>query len=233
MTGEFVNLNEVGGIYPAQDILDIAQGTVMVWIKIKSESSPRDGIIFHTDDSRYVLYMSLQYSSSHQRYIRKLTARAGGNRRVIDTYYGTSDFPEVGVVVEEEDTPKKYILNKDEWYLVTMTWLGYPDGVVRLYVNGDRLGEKAYDSRYDRGDDLPSSISIGLRPSIWTGEIVRKEDGATKELRPDSLMWIEEGGLEMKNLRLYRQALSPEEIRESAGNLAEGEELTTPRAADA
>jgi ABC-2 type transport system ATP-binding protein len=231
--GEFVNLSEMGGIYPAENILESAQGTVLVWLKIKSESSPKDGIIFHTDDSRYVLYISLQYSGSHQRYIRKLVARAGGNRRVIDTYYGTSDFPEVGVVIEEDDTPKKYILNKDEWYLAAMTWQGYPEGVVRLYVNGDRLGEKAYDSRFDRGDDLPSSISIGLRPSSWTGEIIHKEDGATKELRPDSLMWIGEGGLEIKDLRLYRRALNPEEILERAKKLVEGEELEASQASNA
>jgi energy-coupling factor transporter ATP-binding protein EcfA2 len=231
-TGEFVYLTQVGGIYPAQNILDPTQGTIMVWLKIKSESSPKDGVLFHTDDSRYVLYVSLQYSSTQQRYIRKLVARAGGNRRVIDTYYGTSDFPEVGIVIEEEDTPKKYILNKDEWQLVAMTWQGYPDGIVSLYVNSDRLGEKAYDSRYDRGDNLPSSISIGLRPSIWIGEIIHKEDGATKELRPDSLMWIGEGGLEIKGLRLYRRALSPQEILEAVGALVEGEELEASQASN-
>ena len=208
----FVSLGQEGGIYPAQNILEPGQGAVMVWLKIKHDYPPRDAVIFHTDDSRYILYISLQYFSSQKRYIRKLIARAGGNKRVIDTYYGTSDFPEVGVVIEDVDTPRKYILNKDEWYLVTMTWQGYPAGNVCMYINGERLGERPYDSRYDQGNDLPGSISIGLRPRVWIGEIIHEENGKTKELRPDSFMSISEGGIEIHNLRLYQRGLDQAEI---------------------
>ncbi len=211
--GEYVSLDEVGGIYPAQDIFVHEEGTVTVWFKIDSEQTPRDCILFHTDDSRYVLYISLQYSTSQKRYIRKLVARAGGNRRVIDTYYGTSDFPEVSVAIEETEGPKKHILSEGEWHQIAMTWKGYPDGKVCLYADGVFLGEKIYDSRFDRGDRLPGSISIGLRPSIWTGEIIQQADGQVQEFRPSTLMWIGEAGLEMKDLRLYRRALSGEEIQ--------------------
>lgn len=216
LKGDYFSLVEVGGIYPAQNIFDVAQGSVTVRLKILSESSPKDAVIFHTDDSRYVLYVSLHYSNTQKRYIRKLVARAGGNRRVIDTYYGTSDFPEVGIIIEEEDVHKKYILAKDKWCLVTATWSGYPEGKLHLYIDGDHIGEKAYDSRYDRGDNLPGSISIGLRPSAWTGEIVDQENGETQELRPSSLMWIGEGGVEIADLRLYPRPLSREEILEIA-----------------
>mgnify|MGYP001767188766 CR=1 FL=1 len=93
-----------------------------------------------------------------------------------------------------------------------MTWKGYPDGKVWLYVDGELLGDRGYDSRFDRGDHLPGSISIGLRPSSWTGEIIHQADGQAQELRPDTLMWIGEGGLEIKDLRLYRRELSQDEI---------------------
>ena len=122
---------------------------------------------------------------------------AGGNRRVIDTYYGSSDFPEVGIAIEQEPFSKTYLLENDTWYLVVMSWKGYPNGIVSLYLNGELIGEKAYDPRYDRGDNLPTSIAIGLRPDSWTGELVIQEDGTTSELRPNSTMWIGEGGVEV------------------------------------
>lgn len=217
-TGEYVSLNEIGGIYPAQDIFDPAEGSVTVWFQIKGESTPKDCILFHTDDSRYVLYISLQYSTLQKRYIRKLVGRAGGNRRVIDTYYGVSDFPEVSITIEESESVKKHILPPDEWHFAAMTWQGYPNGKVCLYAGGEFLGERAYDPRYDRGDNLPGSISIGLRPTAWTGEIVQQADGQSTELRPHTQMWIGEGGLEIKDLRLYRRALSQEEISTLPGS---------------
>ena len=219
-----VSLAEEGGIYPAQNILNAHQGAVLVWLKVKNGFPPRDAVIFHTDDSRYVLYISLQYFTHQKRYIRRLVARAGGNKRVIDTFYGTSDFPEVGVIIEDVDLPRRHVLNNDEWHLVTMTWQGYPTGKVCLYVNGECLGEKSYDSRYDQGNDLPGSISIGLRPANWTGEIVHEENGAIKELKPDSLMWIGEGGIEIQNLRLYQRGLDLAEILQ----LAEKEKSMLP-----
>jgi hypothetical protein len=210
----FVRLEEEGGIYPAQEIFSPIQGAVTLWLKIKHAFPPKDAVIFHTDDSRYLIYISLQYSILQKRYIRRLVGRAGGNRRVIDTYYGTSDFPEVGIAIEQEAFTRTYLLEDDAWYPVAMSWNGYPHGKVSLYLNGDLIGEKAYDPRYDRGDNLPSSIAVGLRPESWTGELVVREDGQTTELRPPSLMWIGEGGIEIKDLRLYQKALKAEDIRQ-------------------
>jgi ABC-2 type transport system ATP-binding protein len=210
----YVVLDEEGGIYPAQKIFDPLQGAVTLWLRIKHEFPPKDAVIFHTDDSRYLIYISLQYSVMQKRYIRRLVGRAGGNRRVIDTYYGTTDFPEVGVIIEQEALSKTYLLDYDTWYPIAMTWQGYPSGKVSLYVNDDLIGEKAYDPRYDRGDNLPSSIAVGMRPNAWTGELVVQEDGKTTDLRPTSLMWIGEGGIEIKDLRLYKRSLNPEDVQQ-------------------
>jgi hypothetical protein len=119
----------------------------------------------------------------------------------------------VSIAIEESEAVKKHILTQDEWHFTSMTWQGYPNGKVCLYADGELLGEKAYDSRYDRGDSLPGSISIGLRPATWTGEIVHQADGQATELRPNTSMWIGEGGLDIKDLHLYRRALSREEIQ--------------------
>lgn len=208
----FASLTTPGGIYPTQNIFDLSQGAVSVWIKLNDQFAPQNAIIFHTDDSRYVLYISVQFSISLKRYTRKLVARAGGNRRVIDTYYGTSDFPEVSVAIEEVDTGNQYILESEKYHLVVMTWDGYPEGKLHFYINGEHQAERHYDPRFDQGNETASSFAIGLRPPIWTGEIVHLKDGVTTDLRPESLMWIGDAGIELKDMRLYQHPLTTEEI---------------------
>jgi ABC-type polysaccharide/polyol phosphate transport system ATPase subunit len=209
---DYFPLSQVGGIYPIGTIFDPKQGSVSAWIKIQPGFPPKNAIIFHTDDSRYILYISAYHSSSQNRNLRRLVARAGGNRRVIDTYYGTSGFPEAGMTIEEDDIPKKIILDLDQWYLATMTWQGYPTGKLCLYIDGSLASERAYNPRYDRGDDLPKQIAIGLRPLNWVGEIVHKEDGSISELHPADSMPINEAGIEVRDIRLYQKQLSQKEI---------------------
>jgi ABC-type polysaccharide/polyol phosphate transport system ATPase subunit len=211
-SGAFASLTTPGGIYPTQNIFNPGQGTISAWIKLNSQAAPQNAVLFHSDDSRYVFYISLQFSISLRRYTRRLVARAGGNRRVIDTYYGTSDFPEVGVAIEEVDTGNQYILEQDKYHLIAMTWEGYPEGRLHLYINGEHQGERHYDPRFDQGNSLANSFAIGLRPPIWTGEIVHLKDGATTDLRPESMMWIGDAGVEIKDMRLYQWPLTPEEI---------------------
>jgi ABC-type polysaccharide/polyol phosphate transport system ATPase subunit len=203
----YARLERVGGIYPAQELFDPAEGTVTAWFKVNEGATPRDAIIFHTDDSRYVLYISLEYSTSQQRYLRRLVARAGGNQRVIDPFYGTSGFPEASSPFVETDN---HISNN--WRLAVMTWAGYPNGTVRLYLDAGLVSEKSYDPRYNRGGDLPSSLAVGLRPAAWVGEFVTEEGGQIVERRPASLMWVGAAGIDLKDVRLYRRALSPGEI---------------------
>lgn len=210
---DYVELDEKSVIYPTKGIFNPSAGTVVAWIKIASGTQPIDAVIFHTNDSRYILYISLYYSLSRRQYIRKLVARAAGNRRVIDAYYGSSDFPEAGIIIQEDEAPKKHILIEDEWHMVAMTWDGYPDGRVRLFADGQCLAEKDYDARYDRGDDLPDSLAVGWRPAIWRGEVLRQADGDLKELRPDTLMRLADAGIQLRGLRLYQHALGVDEIR--------------------
>jgi hypothetical protein len=51
-----------------------------------------------------------------------------------------------------------------------------------------------------------------MRPPSWAGEIVEEEDGTVYDSRPASNMSIEEGGLEMRDTRLYARTLSQAEV---------------------
>ncbi len=93
-----------------------------------------------------------------------------------------------------------------------MTWLGYPDGQLELFVDGQSVGTRSYDSRNDSGDNLPSQISIGMRPSTWTGELLLQDDGTVLESRPASQMSIQDAKIEISDLRLYPKALDPHQI---------------------
>ncbi len=226
--GDFIPFDQIGGIYPAQEILNVMQGTVSVWVKLMNNEPRPVAAIFHTDDSRYVLSVTSEHLGFENRTVRKIVARAGGNRRAFDTFYGTSEFPEATAwVIRPEETGKEHgsvvpcetsilpgrvDLHADAWHLLVMTWLGYPTGVVRLYVNGQLINEKTYDPRHDRGDHLPAQLAIGIRPANWRGELIRKEDGSLLDLRPYSTMSLVEGGLAIRDLRLYGRALDQDEL---------------------
>jgi hypothetical protein len=93
-----------------------------------------------------------------------------------------------------------------------MTWQGYPEGILVLYVNGILAGKLSYDSRYDDARDLPQSFSVGMRPSLWAGELVEKDDGTLADLRPGATMSVLYAGVGIRGLRLYKLALSEKEI---------------------
>lgn len=213
-------LPETGKIYPTQAIFDIQAGSLLAWITLDLNSPAKEAVIAHTDDSRFVLYISLRYSTPLQKYIRCLTARAGGNQRAaanqasLFSQEGETGFPEVSFPLENlaDTLPDS---NPERLHLLTgMTWNGYPSGKLQLFINGALAGEKEYDSRYDRGDALPAWIAVGLRPPAWIGEIVRGEGGQRQEIRPDSLMAADLAGLTISELRLYRRALSAGEIQQ-------------------
>ncbi len=207
----YYSLSEIGGIYPAQDILNIQEGSVSVWVKFDLDDPGDLAAIFHSDDSRYVLYVDIILQRPGNRYVRKIIARAGGNKRVFDAFYGTGAFPEAAYALSEEHPLVAQHPNQ-QWHLVTMCWKGYPEGFVRLYINNDLLSEKPYDSHYDDGTPLPTSIAIGMRPSNWVGERLTTPDGSQVDLRPTTSMAVTEGGLTIQDVRLYRQALSKEDI---------------------
>jgi ABC-2 type transport system ATP-binding protein len=206
-------ISELGGIYPAGEMLDAKQGAMSVWIKFEDEPPGQFGVIAHTDDSRYVAYVTPYYAPQLGRHIHQIAVRAGGNRRVFDTFYGTSEFPEAYILLDGGTSKHGISLAAGQWHLLAATWDGYPYGMVRLYVNGQLVDEKAYDPRYDRGDALARWIAIGFRPAEWSGEMVTHEDGSVVENRPASILPITESGIEIRDVRLYRRLMSEDDIR--------------------
>lgn len=209
---QYIPLDEIGTTYPTINNLNLMQGSVTGWLKIHSMDKEEEAVIFHTDDSRYVLRIGHQLSERSGEYIPILVARAGGNRRVLNTYYGISTFPEVSTFKVQEKAGNKYPIPPREWHLVTMTWKGYPIGKLRLYIDENLIGEHEYDSHYDDGRSLPRNISIGFRPPEWTGELVLGQDGTITDSRPPSSMSVNQAGVEIKDMRLYKRALQPQEI---------------------
>ncbi len=212
---EYTELNGIGNIYPAASIFRVDQGSVTLWMRAEVGEPAQDSVVFHTDDSRFVLYTNVTYSPMQGRYVRRINARAGGNKRVYDTFFGGNVFPEVHFVFDDVQAGGEPFSIQD-WHQVTMTWLGYPEGAVRLYIDGKLIRERAYDSQYDNGSSLPVNIAIGMRPSIWTGELIYMEDGSVIESRPYTTMSIINSGWQIVGLRLYLRSLSEEEIRELA-----------------
>jgi len=191
-------------IYPTRKIFDVKQGTLSGWIKFDAEHQPQNTIIFHTDDSRYVLYLTPAANNRPEHPSWQIRARAGGNRPATDAIRGSSGFPEISHSIEPKDFSK--------WYLVTMTWNGYSDGFLCFYVNDQLIGRISYDQRYDDGRDLPGCFAVGIRPSLWAGELVEKDDGTLADLRPGATMSIVEAGVSIQNLRLYGVDLPHEAI---------------------
>lgn len=199
-------------VYPVSKGFDIQQGTLAVWIKYNGDQPLRDCMIFHTDDSRYILYMGSYYDEVRQEKVYLLIARAGGNRQVIDTYFGTSSFSEISAALNPADESLDFGLTPDEWHLVTLTWNGYPDGNMRLYLDGSLVGERSYDHRYDDGRPLPTEFAIGMRPAAWLGELIEGEDGSLQDRRPDSTLPIQGSGVEIRGMRLYSHSLGVEDV---------------------
>jgi ABC-type multidrug transport system ATPase subunit len=205
---KFAHLAGTRHIYPADPVLSVRQGTVSLWHRFDPETEHRTAILFHSDDSRYVLYTSVDLANT-EKPIRLLTARAGGNRRVLETYFGDALFPEVTVPLNAESQ----LYATGNWHMITMTWTGYPDGQLCLYIDDQLMGKISYDRRYDNQYRLAEEFSVGVRPPQWVGELVQKEDGSVEDLRPQATLSVEEGGQQIKNVRLYRHCLASEEIK--------------------
>ena len=217
-TTGYAALDKLGSIY-APDNLNLRQGTFSTWVQFKPEFMQRqpyhylDCVLFHTDDSRYVLYLRLDVDNEWRVLGHSFVARAGGNRRVLDAFYGNAIFPEVAASLALEDGHEGVAVQPGESHLLSMTWNGSPDGVLQLYLDGALVGEHTYDERYNDSRSQPRSFSVGMRPPSWAGEIIEEEDGTVYDSRPASNMSVEEGGLEMRDARLYTRALSQAEIQ--------------------
>lgn len=191
-------------VYSAAEVLNIQHGSLTAWVRFRTDQNLWGGIIFHSDDSRYVLFTSGEYSEPDSPPTPLVTARAGGNHRAVDTFYGTVKFPEVCVKLDK--------ISLNEWHLLCLTWQGYPEGRLHLYVDGEMAGEAIYDSHYDNHYRLASQIAIGYRPREWVGELVQKEDGTLVDLRPETTGSVTNSGMEVHGVRLYQRTLIDQEI---------------------
>jgi hypothetical protein len=219
---DYVSINEIGKVYSTEGIFNIQEGTLSVWLYLIKDHPRRDHSIFHTNDSRYVMYLDTAYKSKYQRDVVRIKARAGGNARAVDSGYARGNFPEVSIVIDNNGslkdfcvgytwcTPKPYL--EGEWHLVTMTWEGFPSGMVRIYMDGELVGEKPYDERYNDDQPLPQSFAVGYRPGNWQGEIIQRNNGTSEEHVPGTTMSLVDGGMKIFDLRLYRRSLTQDDI---------------------
>jgi ABC-type polysaccharide/polyol phosphate transport system ATPase subunit len=213
VTRDFVLLKDIEKVYPLQNIMNIQEGSIHVWFKFDISRTYQDAVIYHTDDSRFVLYVGSYYSSNQSRNIHLLVARAGGNRQVIDTYFGVSSYPELVIPLDQEECVPGSDFMDNRWRLFVMTWCGYPDGDLVVYLDGHLINQRSYDQRYDNGHPLAQTIAVGMRPSEWQGEILQDEDGTVKELRPESSLSVTNSNLEIRDLRVYQKALKHHEVQ--------------------
>lgn len=203
---------ELEGIYATQDIFDPRQGTLSAWIKFPEDQSAPTCAVFHTDDSRYILYLSSTAAGTLGQIKPVIIARAGGNQRALDTFYGQNLFPEVSAPVNTPNGHPGLKLKKNEWHMVTMVWRGLPEGELQLFVNGQLIGARQYHPRYDDGRPRATELAAGLRPQSWSGEFIKDESGAITDARPESTLAVQDSGMGVEDIRLYRIALHVNDI---------------------
>jgi hypothetical protein len=215
--------DEVGKIYKTDGIFNVQAGTVSTWVCLEPNHYRRDHSIFHTSDSRFVLYFDTYFSSSWQVEISRFVARGGGTHRAVDSGYANGNFPEASIIIDNDGSLREYGANTDwyspapfregEWHLVTMTWEGYPQGVVKIFLDGNLVGEKPYDERYNDERPLADTIAIGYRPAEWLGEVYVAGDQEVYESVPSTPMALWDGGIHVFDVRLYQRSLNRSEIQ--------------------
>lgn len=203
---EYFELNPQRQVYPVKKIFSPNEGTVTAWVQFTQNHKPGVAILFHTEDSRFVLFTQVLIDPDTQQPYYQITARAGGNRRFPDPETGT--FPEISAPFF---MPENQIT---QWVQIAMTWNGSPGGTLQLYVDGKYVGERTYSSGYSDDRPQPKNLSVGMRPLSWPGERVLQADGSYLNLRPDSTNSVYDAQLGLKNVHLYRQALTPARIQD-------------------
>lgn len=201
----FTSLDTERQVYPTRQIFSSQEGTLSMWVRFTRHTPNQAAVLFHTDDSRYVLYVQELEDPGTEKMYFQITARAGGNQRGPDPVSGT--FPEIAA----HYYPKSLLL--DEWLHLAMTWKGEPQGKLRLYMNGHKVGERAYGPDFNNQHDPAARLAVGIRPPIWPGERVRQPDGSFKEMPVPPPMAAEDMGVDIRFAHLYRTMLQADEIQ--------------------
>ncbi len=203
----YTSLASQPATYSAAGVFNPEKGSLTAWLAVNFEPNPAIGAIFHTDDSRFVFYITPLNAAELEPNSRLLVARAGGNRRVLNTYFGRAEFPEAGAAIEPKaDSPV--------WRHVCMTWDGSPAGKLQIYLDGEPVNFFEYDGRYSNTQSPAQYFAIGYRPGEWVGEIIHQEDGSTVVTKVETSMRAAESGLILRDIRLYQNALSESEVAE-------------------
>ena len=201
---KFVELDPRLQVYSTGSIFSPEAGTVTAWLKVSRNNRVGSAVLFHTDDSRFVLYTQILIEPESSKTYYEFTARAGGNQKAM--VGGTKKFPEVST---------RFIMNEesiDQWVHLAMTWEGYPEGRLQFYLNGDLVGEQEYSEKFNDDQPLPSALSVGMRPLTWPGERVQEADGSFTFRRPDSKSSIYDTQLDLNSVYLFKRKLESEEI---------------------
>lgn len=153
--------------YSCTGVFNKDQGTVMAWIDFDNLTKS-DAVIWHTDDSAYVLYYD--YASNDT--LKRLVARAGGEQ-----YFADYAFQQTNT------TPTPFSYNV--WHQVAMTWTGAPEGIVKIYVDGELRNSVPYKNGHDcKTFRIGNNYWLGLN---WGDGYIDELKIFEKELSPDEI----------------------------------------------
>ncbi|MBU1855249.1 MAG: hypothetical protein KKF89_05990, partial [Nanoarchaeota archaeon] len=104
------------------------EGSVLAWIKFDTFSW--DAVIWHTDDSKYVMY----YDRGSRNGYKAIKGRVGQESNEPNFKFDLQDTP--------TNEPNTWL--NTGWHFIAMTWNGSPTGTSKLYVDGELKDTKSY-----------------------------------------------------------------------------------------
>ncbi|NQU98645.1 hypothetical protein HQ533_04205 [Candidatus Woesearchaeota archaeon] len=109
------------------------EGTVQAWIKF--DRFGRDAVVWHTDDSMYVMY----YDKGSRDGYKAIKGRVG------------QVSPEPRYKFDLRDTPENEpnTWEGTGWHFVAMTWKGSPSGIAKLFIDGELKDTRTYSGGED------------------------------------------------------------------------------------
>lgn len=210
---------ETNSVNSSQGILPVSQGSILIWLQFLEGVDRADHMILHSEDSRLVLYVDTFFSSALDRKILSIGARAGGNKIAVYTDGDHQGYPEARLLIDNDG----FLQDMDyaaglpwiglrqfpegEWHHLAMTWSGYPNGNVRLYLDGIFVSQMEYDPRFDDGRALYQMFSFGFKPYTWP----TLDQLPTGNLAGSGS--LDHGGILTNGLRIYPTTLSVDKIR--------------------
>jgi|GEM_PF-3140050 len=221
---------DIGNIYLAENVLKANQGTISSWFKFLPNVTKDNRVVLQTDDGRIALFVETSFvetsaeSATDPGRVR-IVARAGGNCNLIARDQLCENRPEASILIDNNggnlwpqltwgNSCSVAALPDNEWHLISMTWYGYPEGCVQIYLNSKCMGEKAYNSNYDDGRPLFSLFSVGFSPSSWLGAVKQSDQVKVKRMSLPNEGSLDSGGIQIRDLRLYRRPLIEQDFRQ-------------------